>query len=197
VDEAHLDPDPLVELCAWLAAARDAGLANWEAMALATTAADGTPSVRMVLAKGCDARGLSFFTNVESRKSQELAARPRAAAVFYWQPLDRQARVEGMVERLTNAETQAYFDTRPRGSRLAAWASPQSRPLELAELEELYADVDRRFEGIEDLPLPPHWGGFLLRPDAVELWHGRPSRLHDRVRYERDGDVWRRYRLAP
>src|SRR5262245_16319660 len=118
MDEADLDPDPLVELASWLDTARAAGIVNADAMALATTAPDGTPSVRMVLARGCDARGVAFYTNLESRKADELAATPRAAAVFYWQPLERQARVEGAVERLADPEAQAYFDTRPRGSRL-------------------------------------------------------------------------------
>jgi pyridoxamine 5'-phosphate oxidase len=197
VDLSDLDPDPLLELAAWLDAARLAGIANADAMALATSAPDGSPSVRMVLARGCDDRGLAFYTNLESRKADELATRPRAAGVFYWQPLERQARVEGAIEHLEDAEAQAYFDTRPRGSRLAAWASPQSRPLELEELERRYAEMEARFAGVDDLPLPPHWGGYRLRPDVVELWHGRPDRLHDRIRYERDGGSWRRFRLAP
>jgi pyridoxamine 5'-phosphate oxidase len=197
MDADELDPDPLVELAGWLAAARQAGIVNADAMALATTAADGAPRVRMVLAKGCDERGLSFFTNLESAKAEELAASPSAAAVFYWQPLERQARVEGVVERLGDDEAQAYFDTRPRGSRLAAWASPQSRGLEREELERRYAELEARFAGIDDPPLPPYWGGYVLRPDAVELWRGRPNRLHDRIRYEREGTGWRRLRLAP
>jgi pyridoxamine 5'-phosphate oxidase len=145
-----------------------------------------------------DERGLSFFTNRESRKADELARNPRAALVLYWQPLHRQVRVEGRVEPIGDEESLAYFRTRPRGSRLAAWASPQSRPLgDRAELEGRYRAVEERFGGVEELPLPPFWGGYRVVPDAVELWHGRENRLHDRVRYERSGGGWIRGRLAP
>ena len=193
VEAADLDPDPLAQLEGWLAEARAAGIVHPEAMALATATPDGAPSVRMVLLKGSDTRGIAFFTNLESRKAEELAANPRAAGVLHWwQPLDRQVRVEGAVQALAEREVQAYFDTRPLGSRLAAWASPQSRPVDdRAELERLYAEAEERFAGIADPPLPPHWGGYLLVPDALELWQNRPNRLHDRIRYERDGDGWR------
>ena len=153
----------------------------------------------MVLLKGCDPRGITFFTNLESRKAVELAANPRAAL----RPLLAAARPAGAVEGAgrgssRRSEAQAYFDTRPRDSRLAAWASPQSRPVaDRAELERLYAETEERFAGIADPPLPPHWGGYLLVPDAFEFWQSRPNRLHDRIRYERDGDGWRRFRLAP
>ena len=199
MEAADLDPNPLAQLDAWLAEARAAGIVHPEAMALATATAAGAPSVRMVLLKGSDTRGITFFTNLESRKAEELTANPRAAAVLHWwQPLDRQARVEGVVQALTEREAQAYFDTRPLASRLAAWASPQSRPVDdRAELERLYAETEERFAGIADPPLPPHWGGYLLVPDALELWQNRPNRLHDRIRYERDGSGWRAYRLAP
>ena len=161
-----------------------------EAMALATATPDGRPSARMVLLKEADERGFAFFTNRESRKGGELAANPRAALLFHWRPLGRQVRVEGRVEPISDEESEAYFDTRPLPSRLAAWASPQSRPLtDRAELERLYAEAAARFPG-EQVPLPPHWGGYRVVPDAYEFWQHGDDRLHDRIRYERDGDAW-------
>ena len=194
-----LDADPLVELRRWLEEARAAGLHEPEAMALATATPAGTPSVRMVLLRGLDERGLCFFTNYESRKADELAANPDAAVVLNWgPPLRRQLRVEGPVERMTEDESLAYFRTRGRESRLGAWASPQSRPIaDRTELDERYATSSERFADVEDVPLPPFWGGFRLVPRAFELWENRPSRLHDRARYERVGDGWSRIRLAP
>ena len=196
---AALDADPLVELRRWLYEAREAGLHEPEAMALATATPAGTPSVRMVLLRGLDERGLSFFTNYGSRKAEELGANPDAAVVLNWgPPLRRQGRVEGQVERITQDESAAYFRTRGRESRLGAWASPQSRPLaDRAELDEQYATLAERFADVEDVPLPPFWGGFRLVPRTVELWENRPNRLHDRARYERVGDGWSRVRLAP
>jgi pyridoxamine 5'-phosphate oxidase len=194
-----LDADPLVELGRWLDEARRAGLHEPEAMALATSTPNGTPSVRMVLLRGLDDRGLRFFTNYESRKARELDANPQASVVLNWgPPLRRQARVEGAVERLSEDESLAYFRTRGRESRLGAWASPQSRPLgDRDELDGRYEAEEQRFAGVEDVPLPPFWGGFRLFPRAVELWQNRPNRLHDRARYEREGDGWDRARLAP
>jgi pyridoxamine 5'-phosphate oxidase len=195
VDE--LDPDPIRQFEAWLAEARAAGLAFPEAMTLATADAAGRPSARMVLLKGVDGRGFAFFTNRESRKAVELAANPHAALVFHWQELHRQVRVEGAVEPVGGDESFAYFRTRPLGSRLAAWASPQSRPLAgRAELESLYEEAAARFAGLEP-PLPPFWGGYRVLAEAVELWQGRENRLHDRVRYELRGGAWARERLAP
>jgi pyridoxamine 5'-phosphate oxidase len=196
MEERDLDPDPLREFERWLEEARGSGLAVPEAMALATSTPDGRPSVRMVLLKSADERGFAFYTNYESRKGAELAANPHAALLFYWQPLGRQARVEGRVERATTEESEVYFRTRPLGSRLAAWASPQSRPLaDRAELERLYADAENRFG--ENVPLPPQWGGLRLVADAYEFWEHGDDRLHDRVRYDRDGNGWSLTRLAP
>ena len=194
-----LDPDPRVTLGAWLEEARAAGLHEPEAAALATTAAAGEPSVRMVLVRGADEHDLRFYTNHDSRKAVELAANPAAALCFYWgPPLRRQVRVEGSVERLGEDESLAYFRTRARESRLGGWASPQSRPIaDRAELDRLLAGADERFAGIEDIPLPPSWGGYRVVPHAIELWQNRPNRLHDRARYERAGDRWSRIRLAP
>jgi pyridoxamine 5'-phosphate oxidase len=198
VEERDLDSDPIRQLDAWLAEAAAAGLVFPEAAALATADAAGRPSARMVLLKGVDEQGLCFYTNRESRKAGELAANPYAALVLYWQPLDRQVRVEGRVEPLDDEASLAYFRQRPLGSRLAAWASPQSQPIAgREELERRYAEAESRFAGEADVPLPPFWGGYRLVPDVVELWHGRQNRLHDRIRYDRAGDAWRRARLAP
>ena len=192
-----LHSDPLTQFRDWFAAAGRAGIAAPEAMALATTAPGGQPSVRMVLLKGADERGFAFFTNVESRKGNELAANPRAALLFHWQPLGRQVRVEGSVARVPDEEAAAYFATRPLGSRIAATASPQSSPLaDRAELERLVAAARARFPG-EEVPLPAHWGGFRVVPDAYEFWEHRDDRLHDRIRYERAGSAWSMVRLAP
>ena len=196
MDERDLDPDPLRQFERWFAEASGAGLEVPEAMALATATPDGRPSARMVLLKGADERGFAFFTSYESRKGRELAANPHAALLFHWQPLGRQVRVEGRVGRLPAEESEAYFRTRPLGSRVAAWASPQSRRLtDRAELERLYAEAATRHG--DDPPLPPNWGGFLLVPDAYEFWEHGDDRLHDRIRYERDAAGWSRERLAP
>jgi len=191
-----LDPDPLQQFHVWFADAGAAGVPMPEAMALAT-AREGRPSVRMVLLKLADERGFGFHTHYESRKGLELALNPYAALLFHWQPLGRQVRVEGIVARIAAEESESYFRTRPLGSRLAAWASPQSRPLsDRGELERLYEEARARFPG-DDVPRPSHWGGLRLLPEAYEFWQHGENRLHDRVRYLRDGGDWRRERLAP
>jgi pyridoxamine 5'-phosphate oxidase len=194
-----LASDPVAVTRGWLAEARAAGIHEPEAAALATVSEDGRPSVRMVLVRQVDERGFCFFTNYESRKAAELFSAGRGALAFHWPPpLHRQVRVEGSAERMTTEESASYFATRDRTSQLGAWASPQSWPLTSRdELESLLDDAAARFEDGSDVPCPPFWGGFRIVPEAIELWQGRPGRLHDRARYERDGSGWRRVRLAP
>jgi pyridoxamine 5'-phosphate oxidase len=189
--------DPLRQFEAWFAEAEQAGVEVPETMTLATATTEGAPSARMVLLKGADAEGFLFYTGYVSRKADELDENPRAALVFYWQRLGKQVRVEGTVERVSEAESAAYFATRPRESRLAAWASQQSQPLaSREELEGRYAELEREYEGRE-VPLPPHWGGFRLRPDAIEFWEHRDNRLHDRIRYTRAREGWTAVVLSP
>jgi pyridoxamine 5'-phosphate oxidase len=195
--EADVAPDPVVQFGRWYDDARSAGLVEPSAMTLATATAGGVPSARMVLLRGVDRRGFVFYTNYESRKAAELAANPLAALVFWWGELQRQVRVEGRVERTSREESAAYFRTRPPGSRLSAWASPQSRVIPGREvLEERVAEVAADHPD-GDVPLPPFWGGYRLVPEVVELWQGRPNRLHDRLRYTRVAGGWRIERLAP
>src|SRR5215210_4373840 len=198
LSEGDLAADPVEQFQLWLDQALAADPREFTAMTLATADGVGRPSARIVLLKGLDERGFVFFTNYESDKGRELAENPRAALVFYWAALDRQVRVEGTVERTSREESAAYFESRPRGSRLGAWASPQSRPVDgRQEIERLLEEAAGRFaEG--DVPLPDFWGGFRVRHEAVEFWQGRRNRLHDRLRYARlpEGG-WRIERLAP
>ena len=195
-----LASDPIVQLAAWLGAWADVAPNEPGAMALSTAAAGGGASSRNVLLRGLDERGLTFFTSYESRKSRELTADPRASLLFSWLPVLRQVEVVGAAERTTTAESEIYFATRPRGSQIAAWASHQSSVLpDRGSLEQRYREVELRFADIE-VPCPPHWGGWRLVPTSVELWQGRPNRLHDRLRYARDAGAasgWRVERLSP
>jgi pyridoxamine 5'-phosphate oxidase len=194
---ATMTDDPIERFREWFGEAQHAGVEVPEAMTLATAGADGAPSARMVLLKGVDEGGFVFYSGYVSRKASELEQNPQAALVFYWRPLGKQVRVEGRVEHVSEAESEQYFATRPRGSQLAAWASQQSSPLESREaLERLYAELEREYEGRE-VPLPPHWGGFRLRPNAIEFWEHRENRLHDRMRYTRARGGWQRELLAP
>jgi pyridoxamine 5'-phosphate oxidase len=197
LDETHVSADPVAEFGRWFSQAQEAKVLEPNAMALATSTADGRPSVRMVLLKGFDQRGFVFFTDYRSRKGFELEANPRAALAFYWGELERQVRLTGTVERTSTQESEEYFRSRPRGSRLGAWVSHQSRVIpSRAPLESGLREVQERFP-TDDVPLPPHWGGYRLRHEEMEFWQGREDRLHDRIRYVRDGERWRVERLSP
>jgi pyridoxamine 5'-phosphate oxidase len=194
--EADVDPDPFGQFERWFADAQEAGIDLAEAAALATSTPGGHPSVRMVLVKDFGEDGFVFYSGYESRKGSELDENPRAALLFYWHVLGRQVRIEGEVERVSEDESRAYFDSRPRESRLAAWASEQSAVIaSREELEERFRNAEERFG--DEIPLPPRWGGFRLRPETIELWQHGLHRLHDRLRYRRDGGGWIIERLAP
>lgn len=199
LDARDVDRDPIRQFACWFDEAVAAQLPEPNAMTLATVGDDGRPAARIVLLKGADARGFVFFTNYDSRKGRELARDPRAALLFFWVELERQVRIEGVTERVSATESDAYFASRPRSSRFGAWASPQSATIESrAVLEERFAQVAARYADEEaPVPRPPNWGGYRLAPDRLEFWQGRSSRLHDRILYRRAVDGWAIERLAP
>jgi pyridoxamine 5'-phosphate oxidase len=195
--EDDLPDGPTAALRRWLQEAVDADLRDPNAMVLSTVGKDGAPSSRVVLLRELDERGLVFFTNYESKKGLDLLHEPRAALCFYWPSLERQVRVSGTTERVSREETAAYFSTRPRGSQIGAWASPQSRAITRGELESRVQELEQRYADRE-VPPPPHWGGYRLIASAFEFWQGRPSRLHDRLAFHRGtGPTWVLVRLAP
>ena len=195
--EADVDADPLEQFRRWFGEAGETEIRAPEAMALATASATGAPSVRMVLLKSVDEHGFVFFTGYASRKAGELDSNPRAALLFYWDPLGRQVRVEGGIDRVGDAESDAYFATRPRGAQLAAIASRQSSVLsDREDLDSRVGELDAQHAG-SDVPRPLHWGGYRLVPDTYEFWQHRDDRLHDRLRYQREGRGWKLQRLAP
>jgi len=197
LDPDTADPDPVAQFHAWFDEVQAAGLPEPNAMVVATASPDGMPAARTVLLKGLDERGLVFYTNLESAKGRQLAANPQAAVVFPWHPLSRQVRVEGTVAPVEPETADAYFDSRPLESRLGAWASAQSMPIEgRDELDAAYAETQQRFEGAE-VRRPAFWGGYRIEPVRWEFWVGRVGRLHDRIEYRRDGDGWSRLRLQP
>lgn len=198
LDEADLAATWSEQLRRWLDEAHAAGIPDANAMVLATADADGRPSSRSVLCKGLDERGVVFYTNYTSTKSHDLLATRYASATFPWYGLQRQVHVRGEVERVPHSDTAEYWARRPRGSQLGAWASPQSRTVEGREtLEKALAKVQRQFADAEKVPVPPHWGGWRIRPEVVEFWQGRQDRMHDRLRFRRTDGAWRIERLAP
>jgi len=198
LDVPDLAADPTEMFRRWFDDTVAAGVHEPNAMVVTTVSAVGRPTARMVLLKGVDERGFVFYTNYESRKGHDLEANPAVSLLFPWHDLQRQVRVEGIATRVSQEESEAYFSSRPRGSQLGAWASPQSREVSSrAELDEHYAGVEQRFAEADEVPLPPEWGGYLVRPEAVEFWQGRKGRMHDRLVYRREESRWTVVRLAP
>ncbi len=198
LSEKDVLADPFAQFGKWWKEATSSGIDEVNAMTLATASADGMPDARIVLLKGFDERGFRFYTNYESAKGQELLENPRASLVFFWKELERQIRIGGLSVALGDQENDAYFFSRPEGSRIGAWASPQSKTIENREwLEQKEKDIRERFAG-NKIERPPHWGGYLIRPTHIEFWQGRPNRLHDRIRYDlQKNGSWKIVRLAP
>lgn len=198
LSETDVRPDPVAQFAFWFEEARNSQLLEPNAMTLATAAPDGYPGARTVLLKGYDPHGFTFFTNYESRKGAELLANPRATLLFTWLELQRQIRIEGNIEKISRETSLAYFQSRPRENQIGAWASPQSRVIAGREvLEKRELEMEEKFAGLDKLPMPDYWGGYLLRPVAIEFWQGRMSRLHDRILYTQTETGWRIERLAP
>ncbi len=198
LDAGDVDPNPFQQFRRWFEEAMNARLPEPNAMTLATVSADGRPAARIVLLKGFDQEGFVFYTNYESRKGEEMHANPNVALVFLWLELQRQVRIEGVVEKVDPAESTRYFQSRPKGSQIGAWASPQSRVIDKREeLEARVQELEKEYKQASELPRPPHWGGYLVRPRLIEFWQGRVSRLHDRIQYRKTNSGWLIERLAP
>ncbi|MCB0854416.1 MAG: pyridoxamine 5'-phosphate oxidase, partial [Bacteroidetes bacterium] len=194
--ESQIAKSPVIQFEKWFEEALMAEISEVNAMTLATVFSQ-QPTIRVVLLKGLDEKGFVFFTNYESRKAQEIAGNPKAAVNFFWKELHRQIRIEGRIEKISFEESNTYYQSRDRGSRIGAWASPQSQVIEnREELEDRVNEFTQKYEGKEEIPCPEHWGGYRLVPHYFEFWQGRPSRLHDRIVYEKEGNVWKIQRLA-
>jgi pyridoxamine 5'-phosphate oxidase len=197
LDKSDVMPNPVEQFRAWFEAAVEAGVPEPNAMHVSTVSADGRPDGRIVLIKDVSEGGFVFYTNYESRKGRQLTERPVAALTFFYPELERQIRIEGQVEKVSAEESDAYFNSRPRASQIGAWVSNQSRVVDSREvLENRQRELEIQFDG-QTVPRPPHWGGFRVVPDALEFWQGRPSRLHDRIRYRKEGEQWIIERLSP
>lgn len=198
LDRDGLSQDPIILFERWYQDAEKAGIIEPNAMSLATSSKSGHPSIRMVLLKGFDPQGFVFYSNYTSRKGQELTENPQAALLFWWKELERQVRIEGEIEKTSLEQSQGYFNSRPRGSQISAWSSPQSQEIKEHYLTDKRQEVEQRFADEDVIPLPPHWGGYLLKPAVLEFWQGRESRYHDRFRYRHSDDgSWVVDRLAP
>jgi len=196
LNEADINPDPIIQFGQWFREAMDCKETEPNAMALATADAQGKPSCRIVLLKEFNQEGFVFFTNYKSHKGQDLDSNPNAAFTIFWHGLERQVRVEGKVEKVSTADSDEYFSTRPVGSKLGAWASPQSQPIEKAELIQKEKDMETQYAG-KEVPRPAHWGGYRVIPEMIEFWQGRPNRLHDRIVYQKKETGWHIGRIAP
>jgi pyridoxamine 5'-phosphate oxidase len=196
--DSDLSPDPIVLFNQWWKEALDANLTEPNAMTLATVSQDGQPSARTVLLKGISNHGFEFYTNYESRKATEMEENPKVALLFFWKELERQIRIEGVVEKVNRERSREYFQSRPLGSQIGAWASPQSRRIEdREELDNAVSRIEQKFIGQDPLPLPDHWGGYIVKPHLFEFWQGRQDRLHDRFEYVLENKLWNIRRLAP
>jgi len=196
LSESDVNPDPILQFEGWFNEALDSEINEPNVMALATVDEKGKPSCRIVLLKGFDAEGFVFFTNYLSKKGADLGQNPNAAITFFWQGLERQVRIEGKVEKIPERDSDLYFELRPEGSKIGAWSSPQSQPISQRELLDNQREFAQKFNGTT-VPRPSFWGGYILKPDIIEFWQGRPNRLHDRIVYQKSGDSWAIQRVAP
>jgi pyridoxamine 5'-phosphate oxidase len=198
LSESNVKPSPIDQFIQWFDEANDAKVHEPNAFVLSTSSTKGIPSSRVVLLKGCSHEGFTFFTNYESHKGQEISSNPHVSLCFLWHEMERQVRIQGVASKVSREETARYFHSRPRESQIGAWVSPQSQIIEDdLFLSKKYAEIEAKYQGIDPIPVPDHWGGFIIAPTEIEFWQGRPSRLHDRIRYTLENHQWTTRRLAP